>query len=190
MTKRTVLGAAVLLIFLGAPAGLAGRAQAITTEAMTGEIEEATLVVLKQSLDILQTQLNVMAQRIQAPNRTAEETQALAIILESVRMSLVTLDQTLGTRALALASPMAAPTSPASPAERETALTVLAPQADLETEETAVAALAIGSGGGWKKAGRVVWIVVVAALVVWVAYNEIWRKRIASRGEKSAPKTA
>ena len=206
MTKRTVLAVLTFFLILGTLTLPVENAEAVTGAAPNGQIEQATLTVLKQSLDILQAQLNVIAQRIQSPNRSPEEIQALAITLEGVRLSLLTVNVTLNTRALALAQPRGSETlsSPiaagtqmiskvASPKiqeeQSETAVTVVAPEITAETEETAVAATAIGAGGGWKKTGRVIWIVVVAALALWVGYNESWKKRIAARGEKTFPKT-
>jgi len=189
MTKRTVLAVLTFLLILGMLTLPVENAEAVTGTAPNGQIEQATLTVLKQSLDILQGQLNAIAQRIQSSNRAPEEIQAFSITLESVRLSLVTLNGTLDTRALAVSSPAAAPTSPAMQTQEETIVTVVAPEITAETEETAVAATTIGDKGGWKKVGRVVWIVVVAALALWVGYNEIWKKRIAASREKTAPRT-
>src|SRR3989344_33592 len=105
MTKRTVLAVLTFFLILGTLTLPVENAEAVTGAAPNGQIEQATLTVLKQSLDILQAQLNVIAQRIQSPNRSPEEIQALAITLEGVRLSLLTVNVTLNTRALALAQP-------------------------------------------------------------------------------------
>ena len=203
MTKRIVLGVVGLLIMLGLAVTMpVAKAETAGVEITLSASEVAAL---RQALDTLTAVLNLMKQNIQSLNLSPEQVQQLNITLQGMGTSLGVLSASLGSKALAATPPiepvaessLVMRSEPAAPKampqvmikESTETVTVVTPEATAETVAIAETATVAETSGNWRDVAKVIWIVVVAGLVGWFLYSQVWRKKAVAQGAKTTPTT-